>query len=77
MNLKIFYVFTGGVLLTIVGYVVGLIIGMNIGGNFLPNFEFMSGQGYEATAHLGGIIGAIVGLLIGIWLGTRVSKKKI
>lgn len=75
MNLKVFYVLIGGVLLAVIGYVIGLIIGMSIGGNYFPDFEFMSGRGYEATGYLGGIIGAIVGLLIGIWLGTKFSYK--
>ncbi len=77
MNLKVLYVLIGGVLLAVVGYVIGLIIGMNIGGNYFPDFEFMSGRGYEATGYIGGIIGAIIGLLIGILLGTRFSKKKV
>lgn len=49
---------------------------MNIGGNYFPDFEFMSGRGYEATGYLGAIIGAVIGMLLGILLGIKLSGRK-
>lgn len=71
MKRKVLFATIGVVLLS----AVGLFVGMNIGGNYFPDFEFMSGRGYEATGYLGAIIGAVIGVLLGILLGGKRSNK--
>jgi len=77
INRKILYGFVGGAILSVVGLVTGLITGANIGGNYFPDFEFMSGRGWEATGYLGAIIGAGIGMILGILLGIKIADRKV
>ncbi|HLQ83641.1 MAG TPA: hypothetical protein VK121_07380 [Pseudogracilibacillus sp.] len=54
---KIIYGLIGGIVIAFIGLIVGRFIGVNIGGDYFPHFQFMGGNGYEATGYLGGSIG--------------------
>lgn len=63
-----------GIFIIVLGLILGLWIGTNVGGNYFPDFEFLGGQGYEATGYLGSIIGGLLALILSLTLAFKEAE---